>query len=75
MYSAFIGFLLTFIIGLALSYILKALNKQGRERIYIDDTKTIINADLFLPPKAKSIRKRNAVYEQQAQEEEEMQKY
>lgn len=75
MYSAFIGFVLTFIIGLVLSYILTYFNKQGRERIYVDDTKTIINADLFLPPKAKSIRKRNAVFEKKARAEEEAQKY
>lgn len=40
------------------------MNKQGRERIYVDDTKTIMIADLFMPPIAKRIRKRNALYEQ-----------
>lgn len=41
------------------------MKKQGRERIYIDDTKTIIHAELFMPPLAKRIRKRNAVFENQ----------
>lgn len=75
MYSAFIGFLLTFTIGLALSYLLHAIGKQGRERIYIDETRTIINADLFLPPIAKSIRRRNAAHEQKPKEEIEIEKY
>lgn len=59
MYSAFIGFLITFILGYTISCILILLKKQGKERIYMDDSKTFINPDLFFPPKAKYIRRRN----------------
>jgi hypothetical protein len=59
MYSAFIGFVVTFVIGYLLSYILRALKKQGPGIIFIDDSKTIVNADLFMQPKAKYIRRRN----------------
>lgn len=70
MYAAFIGFLLTFIIGITLSFILKQLNKQGKERIYTDDTKTTINPDLFMPPIAKCIRRRNVVFEEKLKKDE-----
>jgi hypothetical protein len=70
MYAAFIGFILTFTIGLVLSYLLRAINKQGPERIYVDDSKTIVNADLFLPPKANAIRKRNVHFEKKIEAEE-----
>lgn len=63
MYAAFIGFSLTFILGYVFSYILKLLKRQGRELIYTDETKTIVKDDLFMPPIAKMIRKRNAVFE------------
>jgi predicted membrane protein len=62
-YSAFMGFWITLILGLFFTYILKLLKKQGPELIYTDASKTVVNADLFMPPKAKSIRKRNAMYE------------
>lgn len=69
LYGVVIGFLLTFIIGYLLSYILILLNKQGPERIYVDDTKTIMRAELFMPPKAKYIRRRNAVFERAARKD------
>lgn len=62
-YAAFIGFVVTFVIGFILSYILRAMKKQGKERIFTDSTKTTINPDLFLPPIAKSIRRRNLAFE------------
>lgn len=70
MYAAFIGFLLTFIIGITISFILKQLNKQGKERIFTDDTKTTINPDLFMPPIAKYIRRRNVVFEEKLKKDE-----
>lgn len=69
MYSAFIGFLVTYILGFVLSYILRALKKHGKERIYIDDTKTTIHPELFLPPIAKSIRRRNVAFEMKSRKE------
>lgn len=64
MYAAAMGFLITFILGLILSVILKIFKKQGVERIYIDDSKTIMNPDLFMPPKAMRVRQRNLKYEE-----------
>lgn len=64
MYSAAEGFLITVILGLVLSAVLKMLNKQGVERIYTDESKTIMNADLFMPPIAKRVRLRNLKYEE-----------
>lgn len=63
MYAALIGFLITVIVGYSLSIILRLLKKQGKERIYEDDTKTTINPNLFWPPKAKYIRRRNKKFE------------
>lgn len=40
--------------------ILDGFGLGGESTIYTDENKTIINADLFTPPLAKRIRKRNA---------------
>lgn len=72
MYAAFIGFLLTFIIGLTISAVLRFFKVQGKDPIFTDETKTTINPDLFLPPKASSIRKRNLKIEENSKQEEEM---
>lgn len=75
MYSAVMGFIFTFVIGYVVSYIVRLLKKQGVERIYIDDTKTIMNPDLFMPPKAKNIRKRNLKFEEALKAKENEEKY
>lgn len=72
MYAAFIGFVLTFVIGLTISVVLRLLKVQGKDLIFTDDTQTTINPDLFLPPKASSIRKRNKKIEENSKQEEEM---
>lgn len=54
MYTAFIGFLITFFLGIVLSYIFKKVKKLEPELIYTEEY-----ADLFMPPKARLIRKRN----------------
>lgn len=64
MYAAFIGFLITFILGYVLSSILKLLKKQGKERIYLNRSQTLMNPDLFMPPKAKRIRRRNLIFQE-----------
>lgn len=69
LYTGLIGFLITFILGYAISMVIRLLNKQGKERIYIDDTKTLINPDLFFPPKAKYIRRRNLKFEEKQKDE------
>jgi hypothetical protein len=65
MYTTLIGSAITFFVGYILSYLLRLFNKRGNDLIYIDENKTIINADLFWPPIANMIRKRNAVFELQ----------
>jgi hypothetical protein len=70
MYAAFMGFVMTFVLGLFFSYILKLLKKQGPELIYTDASKTVMNADLFMPPKAKLVRKRNAIFEAERKKDE-----
>ena len=70
MYAAFMGFLITFVLGILTSYILKLSKKQGPELIYSDETKTIMNADLFMPPKAKIVRQRNAIFEAERRQNE-----
>lgn len=72
MYAAFIGFLLSYFIGLAISVVLKLLKVQGKSLIYTDDSETTINPDLFLPPKARLIRKRNKKFEETTRQNEEM---
>jgi hypothetical protein len=49
---------------------LKLLKKQGPELIYTDASKTVVNADLFMPPKAKLVRKRNAIFEAERKKDE-----
>lgn len=75
MYAAFIGFLITFILGYAISLILKLLHKQGIEKIYLDSSKTMMDPDLFMPPKAMSIRKRNLKYQGKIDKKFESEKY
>ena len=69
MYAAFIGFLLTFVIGYGISFILKLLKKQGKELIYTDESKTTVHPELFLPPIAHYIRKRNVKFLEKAKTE------
>lgn len=66
MYMGIIGFLITFISGYSISIVIRLLNKQGKEKIYLDDTKKLINPELFFPPKAKYIRRRNLKFEENA---------
>lgn len=63
MYSAFIGFTITFVIGYLLSILLRILKKPGKQLIFMDASKTTINPDLFLPPKAHFIKLRNEKFE------------
>lgn len=72
MYAAFIGFLLSYFIGLIISVVLRLFKIQGKSLIYTDDTETTINPDLFLPPKARLIRKRNLKFQQKSKQDEEM---
>lgn len=75
MYSAVMGFIFTFVIGYVVSYVVRLLKKQGKERIYTDETKTIMNPDLFMPPIAKNIRKRNLKFEETLKQKEIDEKY
>lgn len=72
MYAAFIGFLLSYGIGFIISVVLRLFKIQGKSLIYTDDTETTINPDLFLPPKARLIRKRNLKFEQKSKQDEEV---
>lgn len=60
MYAVVFGFLITTIVGYSVSNILRLFDMQGDSKIYVNDNSYNINADLFVPPIAKRIRKRNA---------------
>lgn len=60
MWFAPLGFFLSLIIGWIVSFGLEMFDMAGEPTIYSDETRTIINADLFTPPLAKRIRARNA---------------
>lgn len=55
-----LGFCLSLFGGWLISVILEYFNLAGESTIYMDENKSIINADLFTPPIAKRIRIQNA---------------
>lgn len=60
MYTGIIGFFVTYLTAIILSYFLKYLTRfYKNDALYMDESKTLVNPELFLPPIAKLIRKRN----------------
>lgn len=62
MWYAPLGFCISLFGGWIISVILELLGMAGESTIYTDDSKDIINADLFTPPLAKRIQIRNNAY-------------
>lgn len=60
MWYAPLGFCISFFGGWIISQVLILLKLEGKPSIYMDESKTLIDADLFSPPVAKRLRKRNA---------------
>lgn len=60
MWYAPLGFCISLFGGWIISVVLDAVGLAGESTIYTDEEKSIINADLFTPSLAKSIRQRNA---------------
>lgn len=60
MWYAPLGFFTVLIVGWIVSVVLDSFGLGGEPKIFSDENKTIINADLFTPPLAKRIRERNA---------------
>lgn len=60
MWFAPLGFFIALIVGWIVSVVLDSFGLGGEPKIYTDEKRTIINADLFTPPLAKRIRARNA---------------
>lgn len=60
MWYAPMGFCISFIGGWLLSVGLALFGLEGESTIYTDVDRRILNADLFSPPIAKQLRKRNA---------------
>lgn len=60
LWSVVLGYLTTFIIGYGTSLILRWLDYQGPERIYLDNAQVYINTDLFSPPIAKRMKRKLA---------------
>lgn len=60
MWYAPLSFFMSLFGGWLFSVALDGLGLSGEPTIYTDENRTIINADLFTPPLAKRIRKRNA---------------
>ncbi|KAM7346481.1 putative sodium-dependent multivitamin transporter [Cochliomyia hominivorax] len=58
MWYAVIGFLITFILGIVFSWIYEKLGWDMNDALYTDSTRTQIKYDLFVPPIAKRIRKK-----------------
>lgn len=65
MYAGAIGFIITYVLGILFSYILKFTKYYKNDSMYLDESKTLVNSDLFLPPIAKSLRKRNRKIEEE----------
>lgn len=57
-----IGFSICLFGGWLLTLCLEYFNCEGTRKIYLDDEKRLINADLFSPPIAQRIRNQNAQY-------------
>lgn len=61
LYTVAIGFIVTFVIGCGASRLVKALkNEETDEVLHVDEIKNVTNYDLFFPPIAKSLRRRDA---------------
>lgn len=58
MYGVIIGFLVTLILGYVFSYIFYLLKWQTMEKIYVEGSIGELNADLFVPPIAKRIKRK-----------------
>lgn len=58
MWYAVIGFLITFVLGVIFSCIFEKLGWDMNGALYTDASRTIIKCDLFVPPIAKRIRKK-----------------
>jgi sodium-coupled monocarboxylate transporter 8/12 len=58
MYGVIIGFLVTVIVGYLVSYLLYVLKLQTMEKIYMKDSIGEINADLFVPPLARRMKRK-----------------
>lgn len=59
MYTGAIGFFVTYLTAILLSYFLKLIKYYRNDSMYLNEAKTLINPELFLPPIAKYIRKLN----------------
>lgn len=55
-----IGFMITFIMGYCFSWILEKLNLADNSQIYVDESKNLINFDLFAPPLSRIIKREAA---------------
>jgi sodium-coupled monocarboxylate transporter 8/12 len=62
MYGVVLGFLATFICGYLLSFVLKKLKIQDSNRIYLKTDSHTINSELFLPPIAKRMERKNDLH-------------
>lgn len=62
MWYAPLGFCISLFGGWLISAILESLDMAGEPTIYTDESKDIINADLFTPPLAKRLQIRNNAY-------------
>lgn len=60
MWFGVIGFLISFLGGWLISYLLDLCKMGGTRPIFLDDEQKYINCDLFSPPIARRIKKRNA---------------
>lgn len=60
MWYAPLGFCISFFGGWIISQILILFKLEGEPTIYMDESKTLIHADLFSPPVAKKLQKHNA---------------
>lgn len=60
MWYAPLGFCISVLVGWLVSVVLERFGLGGEPTIYTDESKTIINADLFTPMLAKRLRQQNA---------------
>ena len=59
MYYGLIGFVVTFLVGVALSYILDFFNVGGGKKLFINNDNIERDSDLFVPPLGAYLRRKH----------------
>uniref|UniRef100_A0A336M4V5 CSON009897 protein n=1 Tax=Culicoides sonorensis TaxID=179676 RepID=A0A336M4V5_CULSO len=61
LWSVVLGFLVALVVGYIVSFCLELLHWQGEDKVHIDGNKNRINYDLFAPPLARHLKKKQTM--------------